>query len=446
MKASMVFCRQASDAIWPLCIAAILVSQIPFAHANSSYDAYFPRGQYPELSDVQPTDRSGIAPKPGLVNEIKTLSKEISDSVKEVAQKRNLTCFGDPCLVQIFPLMYSKPDSGFFGGFRARLTNISRQNPFLYIINTQVIRSDSAQWIAAVGVDVPQIELGLVRPRLKLRASYARSTEFRYTGAGPDSFVLSKRPDEDKRYSINETAAGGTLLLPLRSVDDRSFGLYGSYDYSRARNNPFESPTNSLLFNLKPEAYQGGTFRSVGFGLYLDTRPTETLTRSGGALELGATVGMLESDPKKFSYRFTLIDRRYQSRGRWTLAHRLTMDGLVGDSPFWERAGVGGIDPIRDVSGSGILKAYTGGRFHEDFKFLESLELRLHQNEFRIVGLRGDLTIMPLAIDGGLLSRLFAWSLASGLDVVWNRSFLTRFYVAFTEKEWAMRLKFSQEF
>jgi hypothetical protein len=53
---------------------------------------------------------------------------------------------------------------------------------------------------------------------------------------------------------------------------------------------------------------------------------------------------------------------------------------------------------------------------------------------------------MPLAIDGGLLSRLFAWSLASGLDVVWNRSFLTRFYVAFTEKEWAMRLKFSQEF
>ena len=416
------------------------------AHAvPSSFDAYFPRNQYPELSDVQP-ETTEPNPKAGLVGEIKTLSSEISKSVKEVAQKRNLTCFRDPCLVQVFPLMYSRPNSGFFGGFRARLTNISRQDPFLYVVNTQIIRSDTAQWLASANLDVPRINLGLAQPRLKLRSSYARSTEFRFTGEGRVSHDLSRRPDEDKRYSINESAFGGTVLLPLKSyLDESKFGLYGAFDYSRARNDPFQSAATSILFTEKPMSYGGGTYRSAGAGFYFDTRPTETLTRAGGLLEVGLRLGML-TDPRKFSYRFTIIDRRYHSVRRWTLAHRFTMDGLIQDAPFWELAGIGGIDPIRDVSGSGILKAYTGGRFHENFKFIESLELRLHQNEFRLMGLRGDLALMPLGVDAGVMSRLFAWSVASGVDVVWNRSFYTRFYVAFAEKEWAMRLKFSQEF
>lgn len=442
----MRFQRQASDRLRILCSAALSFGMVTTARAvGPSFEAYFPLSQYPALSDVQP-EPTEPNPKSGLVGEIKTLSSEISKSVKEVAQKRNLTCFGDPCLVQVFPLMYSKPDSGFFGGFRAKLTNISRQNPFLYVVNTQIIRSDTAQWLASLNVDVPHINLPIVKPRLKLRSSYARSTEFRYTGEGRDSFDLSHRPDEDKRYSINETAFGGTLLLPLKVYSDKhEFGLYGTYDYSRARNNPFQSEVSSILFTQRPESYRGGTYSAVGAGIFVDTRPTETFTRSGGLLEVGVRMGVL-ADPRTFSYRFTVIDRRYQSIRRWTLAHRFTMDGIIQDAPFWERAGVGGIDPIRDISGSGILKAYTGGRFHENFKFIESLELRLHQNEFRLMGLRGDLALMPVAFDGGIMSQLFAWSVASGLDVVWNRSFFTRFYVALAEKEWAMRLRFSQEF
>jgi len=442
----MRFCRQASDGTRHLCRAAILWALVPAAHANGSFDAYFPRGQYPALTDLQTPETPDKGPRSGLVGEIKTLSTEITRSVKDVAQKRNLTCFGDPCLAQVFPLMYSKPNSGFFGGFRARLTNIWRQNPYLYALDAQLIRSDTSQWLASLNLDVPEIPVAGLRPRVKLRGSYARSTEFRYTGEGQESEILSRRPDADKRYSINEAAAGGTLLLPLRIREERKFGLYGSYDYSHSRNNPYENKASSVLFAERPEAFRGGTFRAAGAGLFFDTRPTETFTRSGGMIELGANVGVLEERPRKFSYRLSMIDRRYQSRGRWTLAHRLSVDALMGKAPFWERAGVGGIDPIRDVSGSGLLKAHTGGRFHENYKFIESLELRLHQNDFRTLGMRGDLAVMPLALDVGFMSRLFAWSIATGFDVVWNRSLLTRFYVAFTEDEWATRLKFSHEF
>ncbi|MEO5667600.1 MAG: hypothetical protein ABIR96_06050 [Bdellovibrionota bacterium] len=455
MKTSMSFCRHVSDGLQVLCAVATLAAVSSVAKAANSFDSYFPRDQYPALSDVQPVDMTDANSRAGFVGEMKTLSSEISKSVKEVAQKRNLTCFGNPCLMQVFPLMYSKPDSGFFGGFRARLTDITTQNPYLYALNAQIIRSDTAQWITALDLDVPRVPLLLFEPRVKLRGSYARSTEFRYTGEGRESQVLSERPDADQRYSTNVTALGSTILLPLFVRGERKFGLYGSYDNSITRNDPFESPQDSILFSEKPEAFRGGTFRAAGAGFFFDTRPTEIFTREGGMIEFGVTVGLLKIKPNaevfeenlnRLSYRITLVDRRYQTRGRWTLAHRLTMDALLGDPPFWEQAAIGGTDPIADVAGSGLMKGYTGGRFHENYKFIESLEFRHHQNDFHAVGLRGDLALMPLAIDAGFMSDLFAWSLATGLDVVWNKSFLTRFYVAFTPKDWAMRLKFSQEF
>lgn len=442
----MSFGRQASDGLRLLCFAAIagLGSGASAAPRDSSFDSYFPRNQYPDLSDMQPpgpdTKDDG-----SLAGNIQILSSEISKSVKQVAQKRNLTCLGDPCLVQVFPMMYSKPNSGFFGGFRARLTNISRQDPYLYAFDAQVIRSDTAQWLAQLGADIPQIDLKIARPRWKIRSSYARSTEFRYTGQGLESSRLVDRPDNDKRYSINETSYGSSIMIPLTRNEDSKFGIYGSYDHAWTRNNPFDGLSSSLLFDERPDGYRGGTFRSMGAGFYIDTRPTETLTRSGAMMEVGARLGIL-SDPRLYSYRFTIIDRRYQTAGRWTLAHRLTMDGIFLEAPFWEKAGVGGIDPIRDISGSGILKAYTGGRFHENFKFIESLELRIHQNELRVIGLKGDVALMPLAADVGFMSRLFVWSLATGFDVMWNRSFLTRLYVARSPEDWALRLRFSQEF
>jgi hypothetical protein len=414
------------------------------ARADTSFDVYFPRDQYPSMVENTSPFHQESQENATLAGDIKNLSQEIQRSVKDVAQKRNLTCLGDPCLLQFFPLAYSKPDSGFFGGLRVNLTNISRLNPYFYNSHIQIIRSDTDQWLSAFQLDIPEVNLKAFSPRLKLRGVYARSTEFRYTGEGAASKNENLRPDAEKRYSLNEKSAGATLLIPFKLYTETRFGLYSTYDYASVRNGPFVSE-QSILFENKPYAFEGGIFRSLGFGIYYDTRNSETLTRSGEMFELGAAVGALDREGQ-VSYRINLIDRRYYSVKRWTLAHRLTLDGLFGKVPFWQKTSIGGIDPIRDVSGSGLLKGYAGGRFHEQYKILESLELRLHQNEYRALGQRGDLVLIPVAFEMGILSRLFVWSFSTGVDLLWNKSFLTRFYASYAEGDTSLSLKFSQEF
>jgi hypothetical protein len=422
---------------------ALLCGESLGAGTDQSFDKYFPYEQYPKYSSTEESREQNQSTPDDLLGGIKNLSQEIQRSVKDVTQKRNLTCFGDPCLFQFFPLAYTRAESGFFGGVHINVTNIASQDPYSYAVKMQVIRSDSDQWVSTAKVDIPEINIRILKPRVKLRGSYSRSTEFRYTGQGLESYSLKNREDRDKRYSLKEKGAGATLLIPLAFYSQSHFGFYGSYDYNVVKNDPFVD--SSILFSKKPEAYKGGTYRSLALGLYHDNRDNMSFARSGRFIELGFGVGALDDTPN-IIYRANLADRRYHSKGRWTLAHRFTFDGLFGKVPFWEQRSVGGIDPIKDVSGSGLLKGAKGGRFHENIKVIEALELRIHQNEFRAYGQRGDLALIPLATEFGLLSRLGVWSLSSGLDILWNKSFLTRFYTSFSEDHWTFRLKFDQEF
>jgi|GEM_PF-1235220 len=414
------------------------------AASNDDFEKYFPTDQYPSYSSTQEGKDSNEERPDNFVGGIKNLSAEIQKSVKEVAQKRNLTCFGDPCLFQFFPLVYTRPESGFFGGVRLNLTNISRRDPYFYAANIQIIRSDSKQWLTAANFDIPIADFKVFKPRVKLRGSYARSTEFRYNGEGSASYSFAKRPERDKRYSLNERSAGTTVLIPLWIYSKSQFGLYTSYDYSVVKIDPYFS-NGSILFSQKPTAYEGGTYRSLGMGIYNDTRDSEFFTRSGEMLELGIGLGALDEN-QDVVYRANLSDRRYYSKGRWTLAHRLTLDGLFGEVPFWEKTSVGGIDPIRDINGSGLLKGAPDGRFHENIKLMEAVEVRLHQNEFKAFGQRGNLALVPIAAEIGLLGRLGVWSISTGLDILWNKSFLTRFYTSFSEGNWELNLKFTQDF
>lgn len=421
------------------------IASSPSKNSNdTSFDRYYPKAEYPSYQELYEETELAKPQSDNLVGGIKNLSQEITKGFKKVAQKRNMTCLNDPCLLQFFPLAYNRRNSGFFGGMRINLTNISEKNPYFYTAHLQVTRSDTEQWLGSAYFDVPKIKFRHFTPRLKLRAHYFRSTEFRYTGVGSESYTLYKFEDEAKRYSHNQTGAGSTILIPLFNKTDSLFGIYTSLDSMHVKNQPFIEST-SILFGQKPVAYQGGQFQKLGFGIYFDTRDNEYLTRHGQFFELGYGIGKLKYS-KDWVQRAGMIDRRYFSSGRWTLAHRLTMDVLFGASPFWEDSSVGGIDPIRDVSGSGILKGYSGGRFHEKFKLIESFELRVQQNDFKALGLNGSLVLVPIAVDLALMGYMGAWSTSMGLDAMWNKSFLTRFYMSYAEKDYSVNLKFNYEF
>ena len=415
-----------------------------FAASQPNTDSYFPKNTYPKIEDVSDSQSSSASANEGLYSEIQGLKKQIQKGVKKVAKRRNMTCFGDPCILQGFPLLYSFPESGFFGGAQANLTNISNIDPYTYTANLRLVRSDTGQWLIQSNIDIPELNILGFKPRLKLRGSLFRSTEFQYAGEGLRSKTLSQDDYSRLRYSLEDVRGGFTLLIPINLYKHAKFGMYASYDYATLSTENYSS-RGSVLYDEKPFGYEGGTFRVLGLGIYYDARNREVLTRSGEMLEWGLAVGV-EEDTMDRSYRMTLIDRRYFSEGRWTLAQRLTLDGVFGSTPFYQLSSVGGVDPIRDVSSSGILKGYPGGRFHEKIKIMESAELRLHQNDFKAFGQRGELALMLAAVDIALMNELFAWSFSTGVDMFWNKSFLTRLYFSYGQSNWAIRLRFLQQF
>lgn len=436
-----IFKRRGIKAI-TACILTLCITNAQLAQA-SELEKYFPQQNYPRLNDGAQDSKE--IKEESLRSGIQQLGKEIQQKVKTVAKRRNIDCFGDPCLLQGLPLLYNIPDSGFFGGFQANFSNIARTNPYLYSFNLRVVRSDTNQWLSRAQLDIPEIESLLPFTfRAKLRGAFYRGTEFRYSGEGQQGQEIFADPNNQLRYSLEDLRGGLTVLIPINVYRHSKLGLYASYDYSKVKTDNFGSDT-SVLYQKQPLAYQGDTYRTAGIGVYFDSRDREILTRQGEMLEWGFAAGHLE-DAQDMSYRMTLIDRRYYSEKRWTLAHRLTVDGIFGAPPFWELTAVGGVDPIRDLSASGILKGYPEGRFHENFKLIESAELRLHQNQMRLFGQRGDLALMLAGLDVGLLNEVFVWSFSTGFDAFWNNSFLTRLYFAYAEPGWSLRLRFSQEF
>jgi len=424
----------------------LLIHALTIAHSSiaDTQAPYFPKNAFPSIDETSQENQTEIGADDSLYKEIQGLGKEIQAGVKKVAKRRNMTCFGDPCILQGFPLMYSFPDSGFFGGVQANITNISRSDPYTYSANLRLVRSDTRQWLIQSNIDIPEFKILGLKPRLKLRGAFFRSTEFEYSGQGQRSKALAESERSLRRYSLEDLRGGFTTLIPINLYKKAKFGTYFSYDYATLETSNY-STSGSILYDDQPFGYEGGTIRVIGVGLYYDARETEVLTRRGEMLEWGLRAGV-EEKSKATSYRMTFVDRRYYSENRWTLAHRLTLDGIFGTAPFWILSGVGGVDPIRDVSSSGILKGFPGGRFHEKIKVMESLELRLHQNDFAALGQRGQLSLMLAALDAAFFNELFAWSFGTGVDLFWNKSFLTRLYYSYGQDNWAIRLRFNQEF
>ena len=94
-------------------IAATQRKPAQIAPSIKENPSYLPFGSYPHIHEIVPEPKESD----DLGEEIEDLSTKVRSTVKTFAQHRNSNCFGDPCLIQAFPLIYTKKNSGFFGGF-----------------------------------------------------------------------------------------------------------------------------------------------------------------------------------------------------------------------------------------------------------------------------------------------------------------------------------------
>jgi hypothetical protein len=404
--------------------------------------AELPYGVFPHLRTVEEAPRA----TEDLGTEIKDLSKRVTSTVRTMANRRNVSCLGDPCLVQAFPLLYNSRGSGFFGGVRAKLTNIRRNEPNLYSVDALLVRSDTRQWNVSLGVDFPRIDSLPLDPRWKVRTNYSRSTETRYFGIGRSSEIQTRRPDDQVRYALQEQGFQTSFLFRAGRIGDTEVRLFTLLSVIRHKPSELSPSIPSKLYEDNPlGARQGGISARTGFGALIDRRDSEVLSRRGWATE--TSVEIARPPVGDFSFeRFSFIDRRYFTRGRYTLAFRSSFDYLQGEIPFWELAGIGGIDPIRNVASSQGLRAYRYGRYHEKEKFMLNIDHRVHLASTRLFGQFLQTVLLPLAVDLGRLGEQNAWCVSSGINMLFNKNFLIRTFLGYAPTGYALRLSFGQEF
>ena len=419
---------------------------------SGSAHADLPWGQFPSVRTIQDEDemlvRRGDAkrPQPKLEDEINGLKDKIEDTVKLVARKRNLECLKDPCLIQAFPIMYNKPNSGFFAGARAQLVDLRREDPSLFEIDGSFVRSDTEQVNTFVSIDFPKIESVPFNPRVRSSISYNSSSENRYYGSGLASRDAVSDDDDVARYQSDRKMILASFLIPvLEKQNDERLGVFFALKTLNDRIRPWNQKKSSLMDAQSVTGRRGGAGTDFSFGAIMDSRDHELQTRHGSSFEV-AFQGTTESTSDFHFARATSVGRRYDSWSNITIASRITADVLVGDPPIWELSGVGGFDPIENVGGSLLMPGYGGGRFHERNKAIFNIESRFYQRPRRIFGQHCQIILTPAALGVGQLGELSALSYSMQAQFLFNQSFLVLMTAAISAQGSRLGLTFNQEF
>jgi len=410
------------------------------AQTKSTYNYSLPTGVFPHIKDysfqTMPKDTR-------IKSEIQNLGNEIKSTVKNVTAKRNFDCLGSPCNIKAFPLMYTKIYSGFWGGFRTRITNEERNDPYLYGIDFAFQRSDTLQSDVSFGVDVPRLLFLPYQPRFMFNFSYLDTDELRYFGTGSDATFYEQNLDqvENTRYDLDLLSIEMLVAFRVAIVKEQVYSIYTGFHKSSVKTDQFRSQNDSQLYVSRPSGYEGGAGGAWTIGMAIDSRDSEFLATRGTLQEFGISVGGSPVGDFKFR-RFFFNDRRYFTYKRSTIAHRLTFDALSGDVPFWEFARVAGMNPVADIASSDILRSYFRGRFHEPYKILESIEWRYNAGRIWLFGLRPEFIGVPIAFNIGRLGDSNAWSTSTGAYFAFTKSFIAQVFTGYSPTGWDLSLNF----
>lgn len=418
----------------------LLLSQNGRSQSDDAKRFGLPRGVHPHLNSMLDENDED---EQTLNTEIKNIGKQIKSTVKTVTAKRSVSCFGDPCNIKIFPLLYQRRYSGFWGGFRSKFTNDFRTDPYLYALDINLQRSDARESEIGFALDVPRLLKIAYQPRFKLEFLALDTTEMRYFGRGDRGAFYEKNHDfiNQTRFQTEQVNLESLLAFRIAVLGDQTYSLFGGFHMISLRTDRFHSLADNQLYADQPLGYRGGVGGSWTLGLVADSRDSEFMARQGWMFEGGVSLGGAPVGNYRF-WRIFFNDKRFFTYKRSTIAHRLTFDVLSGNVPFWEFKRVAGTQPIADISASDILRSYYRGRFHEPIKIVESLEWRYHAGRIWLFGLRPDLITVPVAVDFGKLGDVNAWSVSTGAYFAFTKSFLAQVFTGYAPSGWDLSLLF----
>ncbi|MBN1560323.1 BamA/TamA family outer membrane protein [candidate division KSB1 bacterium] len=243
-------------------------------------------------------------------------------------------------------------------------------------------------------LDVPQIVGN--NSRLNIYLEYKRLLVDDYYGLGndPDYNPDYLEPDnpqyrDELYYSFKQRWPGVivSVQLPAFLAPMRHIFSFGHYH----RQLEAYRPPNKLT-EERPVGYEGGRTSLVQYGLVYDTRDQEAAPQRGTWSDVLVEYAAPSLGSSYEYIRLTLTDRRYYSlHPKIVYAHRLIIEPIFGDAPFYDMAVINGsYERALGLGGAYSLRGIPRLLFVGQHKALANFELRFET--WRMTILRQDFT------------------------------------------------------
>ena len=281
------------------------------------------------------------------------------------------------------PLLSFNSDHGFgYGGAGGMYLYAPGKKPYAHALGAQVFFSSRGVQNHYIRYDGPQ----LIGPlRLEGRLEYRREMRSPFFGAGNKSAPDFRGDENDQRYNFDKGAPGFWVRLRGRPFGDtHPLQSYVGYGWRHTSVDTYET---SMLQKEKPLGIEGGSTGQLLVGVLWDTRDDESDPTVGGAEELALRVSGSATGSRYHYAGITLSERRYiKLSSRLTLAHRLTLDMLFGDVPFYEWSNTGGVNVSEGIGGMSSVRGIERNRFSGNIKVFSNTELRFQAANLRVFG------------------------------------------------------------
>ncbi len=282
-----------------------------------------------------------------------------------------------------FPLVSFNSDHGFgYGGVGGMYLYAPGKAPYAHALGAQVFFSSRGVQNHYLRYDGPQL-LGPMR--VEGRLEYRREMRSPFFGAGNKSAPDFRGDENDPRYNFDKGAPGFWVRLRGRPCGDtHPLQSYVGYGWRHTSVDVYET---SMLGQEQPLGIEGGSTGQLLAGVLWDTRDDESDPTVGGVEELALRVSGSATGSRYHYAGITLSERRYlKLSSRLTLAHRLTLDMLFGDVPFFEWSNTGGVNVTEGIGGMSSVRGIERNRFSGNIKAFSNTELRFQAANLKVFG------------------------------------------------------------
>jgi len=390
------------------------------------------------------------------------LEKDFSSmgsGLKSIMKNHNLIIAGVPYSLQGIPIIYTSKSTGFNLGVRASIADMKHEQPYVYKFAFQY-------WVSDRGVKNHEVELDIPyffskSWHIRLDYKYSVVIDDNYFGIGNDSvfnkdFITPSNPSFISRtyYQYKLTYPSFTFDVE-RNLFSETLFIFAGIGLEKATINPRSLDSDSKIYMEKPFGYNGGNTNYIKVGLAFDTRdfpfnPTKGIVLAGTYTDHANFMGS--------NYQYKNADLTYMLFFSFfkyfTLAHRIMIDQIWGNPPFFALAEFKSYyDSYQGLGGADVLRGAPSFRFIDNLKFINQIELRTRFYNGMVFGQHLQVNVNPFWDIGRVWDRKKKISIndmhntfGSEFRFTWNANFIASFTVGISSEQTSTYLSFGESF